>query len=370
MSAATDLLAELIRMRSVAAGEGRPARRCAGLLEDAGLKASLVDFEPDREQLVADLPGHGSPLTFTGHLDTVPATPSDWSVDPWSADVDGDRMVGRGTSDMKSGVAALLVAVAEHAARSHDCRGVQVVLTAGEETGCTGALRLPAEAMVGGGPLVVAEPTQNRLVPGHKGALWLRLAARGVAAHGSAPELGDNAVVRLARAAVALHDHADWPEDERFGRVTANVGVLRGGVQPNVVPDSAEMLVDLRTVPSADADEVRARVASLAGEGVEVSDHVVLPAIDTPLDDPFVELVSRTLSNAALDADPAPPARYFTDASALSPLLGAGTSATPTVILGPGEPDQCHVANEWCSLERVDQAVEVYTGLLDRWCAA
>lgn len=84
---------------------------------------------------------------------------------------------------------------------------MQVVLTAGEETGCTGALALRAADLATGGPLLVAEPTANRLVPGHKGVHWLELTATGRAAHGSAPELGDNAVVRLARAAVALHDH-------------------------------------------------------------------------------------------------------------------------------------------------------------------
>lgn len=371
MSGATELLAELVRLPSVASDEGRLARRCAELLEVAGLSTRLVDFEPGREQLVASLAGRDAPLTVTGHLDTVPATPSDWSVDPWSAQVDGDRLVGRGASDMKSGVAAALVAVADHASRAHDCRGLQVVLTSGEETGCTGARCLPAGALTVGGPLVVAEPTRNRLVPGHKGALWLRLDAHGVAAHGSAPELGDNAAVRLARAAVAIHDHDRWPSHERFGAVTANVGVLRGGVQPNVVPDGAHMLLDLRTVPTADADALRAQVADLAGEGVAVSDHVVLPLVDTALDDPFVELVSRSLEMVGLPSEPAPPARYFTDASALVPQLRPSESAgTPTVVLGPGEPDQCHVADEWCSLDRVDESVEVYGELLDRWCRA
>ena len=367
-SEAVALLADLVRARSVASAEGRLARSCAGLLEQAGLSTALVDFEAGREQLVANLGDGPAPLTLTGHLDTVPATPADWSVDPWSAAQDGDRMVGRGTSDMKSGVAAALVAVTGHAGRPHDCRGVQVVLTAGEETGCTGALRIPRTALRTGGPLVVAEPTQNRLVPAHKGALWLRLTAAGVAAHGSAPELGDNAAVRLARAAVAVHDHAGWPVQDGFGPVTANVGVLRGGVQPNVVPDSAEMYVDLRTVPSVDPQALRDLVGSLAGPGVTVADHVDLPPLDTALDDPFLGLVAESLKAVGLPAEPAPPARYFTDASALGPLLAEQGASVPTVVLGPGEPEQCHVADEWCSVSRVDEAVAVYAELLDRWC--
>lgn len=151
--------------------------------------------------------------------------------------------------------------------------------------------------------------------------------------------------------------------------MTANVGLMRGGVQPNVVPDAAELLLDVRTVPTASGDAVRDLVRSLAGEQVKVEDHVVLPPVDTPVDDGLVHLVGSALSAVGLDAAPAHPARYFTDASALVPLLsGDRAPAVPTVILGPGEPDQCHVADEWCSLERVDQAVEVYAELLHRWC--
>ena len=365
---ARDLLVELVRADTVGAGEGALARRCAGLLDDAGVSGRLLEWRSGREQYVGGVDG-ASPMTLTGHLDTVPATPGDWSCDPWAAEPDGDRLVGRGTSDMKAGVAAIIVAVAAHAGRPHRCRGVQVVLTAGEETGCDGALAIPAEALAAGGPLLVAEPTANRLVPAHKGAHWMRLTATGRAAHGSAPEAGVNAVVRLARAAVALHDHDDWPVQPGFGSVTANVGRLVGGVQPNVVPDAAELLLDVRTVPTAQGDTVRDLVRGLAGEDVDVEDHVVLPPVDTTRDDDFVGLVAEALGSCGLDGEPAEPARFFTDAAALAPVLAGGSgSMAPTVVLGPGQPEECHVADEWCSLERLDQAVEVYGELLSRWC--
>jgi len=372
VTGALELLTELIRFRTVGGGEGAAARHCAALAEAAGLETRLLAWEPGREQLVArTVDGDGPPLTFTGHLDTVPAERADWSVDPYAAERDGDKVVGRGTSDMKSGVAAALAATVEHAARPHACRGVQLVLTAGEETGCTGLRGLDApgrEPIARGGPLVVAEPTANELVLGHKGAHWMRLHAAGRAAHGSAPDLGDNAAVRLARAAVALHDHAGWPRHERFGPVTANVGVLRGGVAPNVVPDAAELLLDIRTVPGVDAGQLRAQVGLLAGERVDVADHVVLPPVDTGPDDPFVAMVRAALEAAGLDDAAAPPARFFTDASVLAGLLGDG-DAVPTVVLGPGEPAQCHVVDEWCSAQRVEQAAVVYRELLERWCA-
>jgi succinyl-diaminopimelate desuccinylase len=366
-----DLLSRLVRAHTVAADEGGLTRDAAALLGDAGFDVSTPAWDPGRDQLIASTGSRDAPLTLTGHLDTVPADPAQWSADPWGAERDGDRVVGRGTSDMKSGVAALLVAATGHARRPHDCRGVQIVLTAGEETGCTGALAIRREDLATGGPLLVAEPTANRLVPGHKGAHWMRLTAQGRAAHGSAPELGDNAVVRLARAAVALHDSTAWPRHDVFGPVTANVGLLSGGHQPNVVPDSARLLLDVRTVPGVDPEGLRRTVSRLAGEAVTVEDHVVLPVVDTDLDDPFVTLVREALATTGEDAEPRPPARFFTDASVLAGLLAGDDRGTPvpTVVLGPGEPDQCHVVDEWCSASKVEAAVDVYSALLDGWCA-
>jgi succinyl-diaminopimelate desuccinylase len=364
VSRATDLLAELVRTDTVGAHEGASARRCAEILDAAGLEGRLLDWEPGRAQYVAHTGGSDGPLTFTGHLDVVPVSRADWASDPFSPEVDGDRMIGRGTSDMLSGVAALTVAVSDHVATPHTCRGVQVVLTAGEETGCTGALALRRDDLVPGGPLVVAEPTANRLVPGHKGAHWLRLRTAGRAAHGSAPELGDNAAVKVARAAVALHDHDGWPAG-----MTTNVGVLRAGAQTNVVPDAGELLLDVRTVPGIDRADVHEAVAAVAGPEVTLEDEVVLPPVSTDHDDPFLALVAGALDACGAEPTPADQARYFTDASVLVPLLtAAGGRPTPAVVLGPGEPDQCHVADEWCSLTRVEEAVEIYSVLLRSWC--
>lgn len=368
MTQALALLEQLVAANTVGAHEDSLVSRCRPLLDAAGFTSAVAQLGDGRSQLVSAL-GGDAPLTFTGHLDTVPASPQDWSSDPWTPTRRGDRLHGRGTSDMKSGVAALLVAATRHAATQHDCRGVQVVLTAGEETGCTGALALDPGLLRRGGPLVVAEPTANRMVLAHKGALWLRLSAHGVAAHGSAPELGDNAVVILARAAVALHDADDWPSEPGFGAVTANVGVLRGGVQTNVVPDAAHLLLDLRRPPSVTSEALLDRVRARAGEGVRVRVEVDLPPVDTSPEAELTELTRETLTAASMDATAADPARYFTDASVLATALSTDGVPVPTVVLGPGEPEQCHVADEWCSIERLEASVEVYADLLRRWCA-
>lgn len=154
--------------------------------------------------------------------------------------------------------------------------------------------------------------------------------------------------------------------------MTANVGRFCGGVQPNVVPDSAELQLDLRTVPGVDPIDLRKHVKDIVGEDISVSDLVDLPLVDTDLDDPFVGLVREALAVNGLPDEPSPPARFFTDASALIGLLGKGSgkrpAPVPTVILGPGEPDQCHVVDEWCRADRVEQAVAVYASILASWC--
>ncbi|QVQ51780.1 M20/M25/M40 family metallo-hydrolase [Spiractinospora alimapuensis] len=364
---ARDLLSKLIAVNTVGDGESGAAAVAAAELHAAGLVTKTLDWRPNRNQLIATTPGtdDGPPLTFTGHLDTVPANPDDWSSDPWTATVNGDQLAGRGASDMKSGVAAFIVALAHHRRRQHDCRPVQLVLTAAEETGCEGAADIPSSALRRGGWLLVGEPTSNRLVLGHKGGLWLRLATHGVSAHGSAPHLGRNAIVAAARAAVSLHDTDDWPTDSRFGPVTANVGTIAGGAQVNVVPDAAQLALDLRHGPSVPSERLAARVAEIVGPDVDISTIARLSPVDTPTDSPFAHAVSDALEQVGLDPTPAPPARFFTDASVLTELLGA----EGTVICGPGEPEQCHVVDEWCSVTRLGQAAKVYSALLDTWCA-
>src|SRR5262249_2227809 len=151
-----------------------------------------------------------APRCFTGHLDTVPLGAAAWARDPFAAETDGDRLHGRGASDMKSGIAAMLTAALALAKLPQRKSGLVLVLTAGEETGCEGARYLAAlpGALPRCGALLVGEPTGNQPLIGHKGALWLAAAFPGVTAHGSMPEQGDNAVYKAARGALRLAAHA------------------------------------------------------------------------------------------------------------------------------------------------------------------
>lgn len=365
MTDSVALTRELIGLDTAGGGERRAAELLAPLLAACGMDVELVEMSVGRASLIARAGDQSSrPLTLSGHLDTVPVGSAPWSDDPLSGRLAGGRVMGRGASDMKGGVAALVVALERHMRSGPRPGNVQLVLTAGEETGCAGARHLVrSRSLPTGGPLLVAEPTANRLVPGHKGALWLELTARGRAAHGSRPDLGVSAITMLARVAVDLADNGLPGKHPVMGPVSVNVGTFSGGTQVNLVPDQASMTVDIRLVPGVRADELVSRISSLAGSTVDVRTLLTMPAVYTPPDSPFSALMADAVAAATGSAAWAPPAAYFTDASVLAPALGDAE----VVLLGPGDPDLAHTAGESCSVARIHEAVDIYEHALGLW---
>ncbi|WP_328379468.1 M20 family metallopeptidase [Streptomyces sp. NBC_00440] len=355
------LTQQLVRLDTRAGNEKSAAALLAPILADAGFSVRSDEPEPGRVNLVARY-GSRTPVTLTGHLDTVPADASGWSFDPLSGDIHGGRLRGRGSSDMKAGVACMVAAAAHRVSTHPTDTDVQLVLTFGEETGCEGAARL--EGLTPSPVLLVAEPTANKIVLGHKGVLWLRLTAEGRSAHGSRPELGDNALARLAAAAVRIHDHKDWPRSDTHGAATVNVGTFHAGVQPNLVPDHAELMLDIRTIPGFSSDDALLAIERLAGPGTGIERVLDLNGVAT---DPATALV-RDLADALrpAEADGRPEyATYFTDASVLAGKL----DARAVVIYGPGDPDQAHVTDETCAVAAIPEAAEAVHRLLASWGA-
>jgi succinyl-diaminopimelate desuccinylase len=268
---------------------------------------------------------------------------------------------------MKSGVAAFVVAALELAHGLSGTAGLTLLILAGEETGCEGAFHLARHqgALGRAGALVVAEPSCNQPLVGHKGALWLRAITRGVTAHGSAPERGVNAIYAAARAVVQLQQfHFEAAPDPLFGSPTLNVGTIRGGLNVNSVPDQAEIGIDIRTVPSQDHQSIRAAVGAAVGSAVELQSVIDVPGMRTASEHPWVQEVFE-LMTPILGERPQPgAAAFFTDASALTPAYGG----IPTLVLGPGEMAQAHQTDEYCALDRIGQAVQAYTEIARRWC--
>ncbi len=350
------------------------ARYAGGLLEEWGFRVDYHEYDDARTSVVARAGGTDgrAPLCLTGHIDTVALGAAPWTRDAFAGEADGDRLFGRGSSDMKAGVAAILLAAREFAGRLSGTPGMVVVLTAGEEGGCIGSAHLARSPLLGrAGAIVVGEPTANQPYVGHKGSLKFNARFRGVSAHGSMPELGVNADSTAARAIAALEEFAQRDAAFRaekhplMGTPTLNVGTVRGGDGINMVPDWATVGVDVRTVPGVDHAEVMRRLRDLLGEA-EIDMLSDLPPVWTPPQQEWMQRVMETCARH-LGARPAPrTATYMTDAAN---LLKAYRGA-PTVVLGPGEPQMAHQTDEYCSQERIRQAEAIYEALIADWCAA
>jgi succinyl-diaminopimelate desuccinylase len=368
-----ELTQELVRTETInpPGNEARAADLLAARLEAAGLDVTAHELGgPERTSLVARWRGGGDApaLCLTGHLDTVPLGGSDWARDPLGGEIDGDRLYGRGASDMKGGVAAIVVAAERVAALGRGRAGLELVLCAGEETGCDGALALArADGALGrAGALLVAEPTTNHPCVAHKGVVWLDALAEGRTAHGSMPHLGDNAIHKLARAIVALEDFAfDAEPHPLLGAPTLNVGTVSGGINVNSVPDRARAGLDVRIVPGLDADTVAAQLRAAAGDDVRIETRLALAPVDTDPDDAWVREVFGVMGPLAGERSIEPRGlAYFTDACALVPAYGT----PPAIVCGPGDADQAHRTDESCSVAALEAAADGFFEIARRWC--
>jgi succinyl-diaminopimelate desuccinylase len=356
--------------------EDRCIALLAQLLGAAGYACTTHDFAPRRTSLVARIggggpPGGPGPIAFTGHVDVVPLGNAPWRHEPFGAAIVDGRLYGRGSSDMKSGVAAFVVAAIARAQALADGPGCTLVITAGEETGCEGAFAMAASPdaarLLGrAGALVVAEPTGNAPLLGHKGAFWLRAVATGTTAHGSMPERGDNAVYKIARAALALEGYRfETPAHPLMGAPTLNVGTVSGGLNINSVPDAATLGIDIRTVAGQSHAGVLQCLCRTLGPGIALAPLLDVDSVYTEADDPWMRRVAAVCAarGGALPAQRT--VSYFTDAAALRPSLGM----PPVVILGPGEAAMAHQTDEYCLVDRIGEAATLYTDLIDDWCA-
>jgi succinyl-diaminopimelate desuccinylase len=343
--------------------EAECVRHLGHILEDAGFTARYYDFAERRTSVVATLPGTGPrpSICFTGHLDTVPLGAAPWTRDPFGGEVVGDRLYGRGASDMKGAVAAMVV-MAERVARlPRRSAGLTLVLTAGEETSCQGASHLAntAGALTPAGALVVGEPTGNAPVIAHKGCVRFAITTRGVTAHASMPEAGDNAIYKAAGIVTRLRTlKFGVPSHPLLGPPTLNVGTIEGGMNINSVPDRARIGVDIRLLPGQTEDGIRRQLLEACGESTEIERLEGAGSVETDSGHPWVREVVG-LAGATPRGAP-----YFTDASVLTPALGN----VPTVILGPGEAAMAHKTDEYCHVSKLEAAVELYVRIAESWC--
>ena len=320
-------------------------------------------------------------LVLCGHLDTVPFGDRQvWDMPPLSGEFRDGRIYGRGAADMKGGVTAMLL-TAEYFLNRREMlkRPIFFCFTADEENQGIGARALAAHPwMREASELLICEPTDGRIGCCEKGALWVKLTARGRSSHGSAPEKGINALAYLAELCSIVEKMIRelW-RSRRSGRhrllgeETVSLTMLRGGEAANIVPDQAEAVLDIRTVPgSASHRELMRLIEWLVGEqerrmiGLRIETEILndRPPLEISVRSPQAERMERALQNNEREGR-CIGISYYTDASILIPKW-----QIPFLIVGPGEIHQMHCANESISVREVQEMTKVYIEYAERFC--
>lgn len=375
MTAAARLLRELIALPSVnpaflpdradLAGEHRVADFLAAVGAKAGLDVDLQKVLPARSNILLRLAPRGENtqrILLAPHLDTVGA-PGDFKrlFDPR---VRQGRLHGRGACDTKGCVAAMLAAVMAVARNPRRPQHTEIVFAGlvDEECGQAGSRALAAGGLKAD-LAVVGEPTRLRVVTAHKGDVWLRLETTGKPAHGARPELGRNAVHAMARIVHLLETtYARRLRRRRhplLGHGTVNVGAIRGGTQPNIVPAQCHIVIDRRTLPGENESSVKREIKALLRQhGLSVAFANFKSAVCEPLEtDPSAPLVQRFMRVAG-QRRPAG-VDFFCDAAPLS------AGGIPSVVFGPGDIAQAHTADEWISLESLERGTRLLARFLE-----
>ncbi len=338
-------------------------------LESYGFSVEIHHFGEHRTNLIAklDSPSHRKPICFTGHLDTVPLGGAPWTKDPFVTSVENNCLFGRGTTDMKGGVAAFCLAAIELRDLIATETGISLVITGGEETGCEGALALKSrpDLLTEVGAIIVGEPTSNYPIFGHKGALWLRGVCNGITAHGSSPELGDNAIHKACTAVGRLQAfNFNLLNHNIFGIPTLNVGRITGGLNTNSVPDYAAFELDIRSVPNQQHTDIIKAIVGATDSEIQYETIVDLPGVMSDPSSSFSINVGKIVGLSENDLAAIPIAKFFTDASVLTPTLGN----PPTIILGPGDIEMAHKTDEYCRIDALFNAVDIYKKIIIDWC--
>ncbi|MFN3307642.1 MAG: M20 family metallopeptidase [Anaerolineales bacterium] len=350
-------------------GNERPAvEYIADYLKPFGFECHWIEHEPQRATLQARLKSSGErgALVLNGHVDVVPVGAGSWQHPPFEGVIENGRVWGRGSADMKGGVASMIVAAKAIAQANLPLKGDLILAaTAGEEVNMLGARSLAGLSDARNWQaVIISEPTSNRLGLAERGVFWPEITTYGKTAHGSTPELGVNAVMMMVKVLSELEKlEIPFQPHPVLGNFTRSVNTIQGGVKVNVVPDQCSVMVDMRTLPGQDHAELlrllEAFLARLESKipNLKASIRLTyeLPPAETSQD---AEAVQKFLSAARTHCAteiPIVKVPFATEAAVFVPTLGV-----PTLILGPGDPALAHQPNEFIEIVEMEKAAKLY----------
>jgi acetylornithine deacetylase len=374
---AVGLTRELVRVDSrnpsVSDGPGEfpVARKLAEILTDWGLSVRLQDAAPGRPNVIATLPGRGGgrSLLFNGHIDVVGV--EGMTHAPFEGFEAGGRIFGRGSSDMKGGVAAMCAAAGTLQGKLRGDLIVAAVVD--EEWKSLGTSALLASG-VRADAAIVTEPTRLAIMPAHKGFAWLEVKVQGRAAHGSRWDIGVDAI-RHTGLLLAELDRIDAEvlplrTHPLLGRPSLHAALIEGGLGVSTYPDRCVLTIERRTIPGESVDDARGELdracetvrKSRPDFHADVRTLFSQPPSDVAPDAPIVAALAEELDARGMSAAVSGMSAW-TDAA----LLNA--AGIPTICFGPGDMGLAHAAEEYIEVSEIERATEILVGLARRWCS-
>ena len=373
-SSVLEVLQLLVRTPSVnpniapdeAHGEAAIAAAARDWLAAHGMKSWLEEAAPGRPNAVAETGnGHGPTVVLCAHLDTV-AT-AGMTIPPFEPRVEGNKVYGRGSYDMKGSAAALMSAAAALAQENFPGR-VLVALVADEEYASIGAQDFVKRH--GADACILTEPSEGRLVLGHKGFVWVEVVTKGHAAHGSRWDLGVSAIGKMGRIIAALEEFDQRELRSRrhalLGPASQHCALVQGGTGLTTYSEKCTLQIERRTLPGETPEQVLQEIKTVierAGEQAEVRSTLDRPPLTCDRD----SKIARAVRDAATQVLGAVPeeigVQYWMDAA----LFAA--AGIPTVNFGPGGAG-AHEAVEWVDLDSVVSCAHVLAEAARRFCAS
>ncbi len=367
----TELLRLLVSTPSVTGAEQAVAEVAAGWLRERGVEAQIVEAAPGRPNVIASIGSGPRGLVLNGHYDVVPVGDG-WTRDPWGAEIVDGRLYGRGSADMKAGVACAMAAFVACARAVPDPKArLLLTLVIDEEDAGRGTRAAIADGLDCDWA-VVCEPTELRAVRAARGNCYLDVAVAGVSAHAGNPDLGVNAIhaaAQVVERVVELDRELQTRTHPLLIPPRTGVGMIEGGLLVSAVAPGCTIRIDRRTLPGEDGAGALADLERmLAARPIEPVDAKVtvemtmeMPPFETPAGHPLLAALSAAAQEAgAPDGDPIG-VTYATDAGFIH-----RDGRIPVVVFGPGSVTEAHKPDESVPLADLAIAARTYALLAHR----
>ena len=366
---ALNLLKALLEIPSVNSKdrESRVAEYLADYFQKHGIESRVQYLDENHANVLAYIPGtdSGRRMIWNGHLDTVPyGNLEEWETDPAAAVLKDGRLFARGASDMKSGLAAMVYALCH--TPEPPAYDIQFIGTCDEEKNGLGASSVLKDGMMDAEYLLVGEPTNMSLGVAQKVCLWLEIRTKGRTSHGAYPQEGINAVDYGVELASGLKAYVQSFTSQILGASTAQITMIQGGVAMNMTPDECGIRMDIRMVPGLTKEMVLEKAEELLLKEQEkepgfAAEFAVLNdrrAIEIDSLDWLPSTLRRLLQSYGYEGSDIG-VNFFTDASVLD---RAGEKKI--LLFGPGEPSMAHKPNEYVSVKKYEDAIQVLQKLM------